>query len=346
MGKSLSESLSKFLVDEEQSAFHNPFDDSDSSSDYVDTGSFIENAKKSKQERKSKNKKKDKYDKVLEEGDTLIGSLKEDLIAEDFDDYLAGYLLDDEDDELRRNLIRYGRKYHRNTEISGESSEIVKAYSESEKKLDELLKEMDSDMEALQKDITNMRMMRTRNYKALTELIDTKATYHNVKLGAIKEMNAMKKVQFELQMKADKTKAEENGDESAINRTIQGLFGLGRNNLISSYSDVSGSVEAGAPEDTDYQIDEDVLIQKKYFSSDDIEETDGDKFLKYEGLGVHYILLYDDSNYREIIAEDRDGNIIPDYPIPSNIEDLDFNISEATGTATDNLANQYVIRKV
>ena len=344
---SLGDSLSHFLVNNDESRFDNPFDDTSSqTSDSFDPDSFIEESKVLKKERKAKKKKKDKFSEVLKQGEELIDSFRDDDMSEDLDDYLSDFLLDDEDGELKRNLIRYGRKYARDTKMSAESSEISKTYSESEKLLDGLLKELDVDTEAIQKDITNMRMMRTRNYKTLSDLIESKATFHNTKLSVIKEMNAMKKNQIELQMKVDKTKKDESGDDSTINRTIQSLFGMGRDSIISSYSDVSGSVEAGATNESSYGVNEDELIQKKYFDNESDTESDGDKFLKYEGRGVHYILLYDDEGPKEIIAEDNEGNIVPDYPTPTDPSNLDFTISESTGTATDNLANQYELRKI
>lgn len=158
-------------------------------------------------------------------------------------------------------------------------------------------------------------------------------------------MNAMKKNQIELQMKVDKTKKEESADETSVNRAIQGLFGLGRENLLGSYEDISGASEAGKEDFSYNDEDYDRMIQQKYFSGDNTE-SDGDKFLKYEGLGAHYILLVDDNGHKEIIVEDNDGNLLPDYPTPSNIDELDFIISESTGTATDNLANNYELRHV
>lgn len=86
-------------------------------------------------------------------------------------------------------------------------------------------------------------------------------------------------------------------------------------------------------------------MEQKY-PCDGKDKTDGDKFLKYEGIGAHYILLLDDNGHKEIITEDSDGNLLPDYPIPSNIDELDFVISESTGTATDNMANNYELRHV
>jgi len=346
MAKKLSATLSQFVASSNSSNFNNP----DNETEILDYDSFIEETKERKREKKEQKKpksKKDEFERVIEKGEELMKQFTEDQLVDEFDGYIDNYFLDEEDDELKRNLIRYGRKYARDTQVSQEASEIEKEFSGSEKRLEELLSELTDDSDSLQKDISNMRALRTRNYKTLSEMVETKATYHNTRLAVIKEMNAMKKNRIELKMKADKTKKEEQGDETSINRTIQGLFGLGRENLLDSYSDVSGSAEAGMSDNDSYDYDEDEYIQKKYFSNDSSDTVeDGDIFLKYEGMGAHFILLYNESGDKQIIVEDNKGNILPDYPIPTNIDDLEFTISESTGTATDNFANQYELRKM
>ena len=352
MSRSLSNSLSQFIGGGDY--FSNPFDDNqEDSSSIVLPKKNDEIDEEDDYERKSKKKKKskkldDKFQQVIARGEQFKKELSDSEMIDDFDDYLDSIGFDDEDDSIRKDLIRYGRKYTRDTAVSKETSEINKTYAESEKYLNGLIKEVSSDAEDLQKDISQMRVMRTRNYKALSEMVNTKATLSNLKLGIVKEMNSMNKAKMELQMKVDKNKQAEDQDDTLVNRTIQGLFSMGRENIVTSYEDVSGSVEAGSSVDAiDYGFDEDEMIQKKYFSNnDEYEETDGDKFLKYEGVGAHYILLYDDDGNKQIITEDNQGNLIPDYPIPSNPDDLEFNISESTGTATDNLANQYELRKI
>lgn len=347
MGSSkLSKSLSQFIAGMDATpSLTVPFENDEIENDSEMLKKVSSQSKEIRESRK--NRKKDKFSRVVENGQNIIDDYMYDDIAEDFDGFIGSFLLDDEDTDLKRNLLRYGRKYARDTQVSGESSEITKAYSESEKLLSELLNEINEDKKQVQTDITNMRMMRTRNYKALSDLIESKAQFHNTALSAIKEMNNMKKSQFELQMKVDKSKKESEDNDTTSTRAIQQLFSIGRNNIMDSiggYEGVSGALDSEDTDD-DYSsiVDEDKIIHDKYFN-DDEPDTDGDLFLKYEGLQVKYILLYDEDNNYEIIAEDEDGNLIPDYPLPSDPDKLEFNISEATGTATDNFANQYILR--
>lgn len=347
MGSSkLSKSLSQFIAGIDATpSLSAPFENDDNEPESKIFEKVSDQSKEIREHRRKQ--KKDKFSRVVDSGKEIIDDLMYDEIAENFDGYIGSFLLEDEDVDLKRNLLRYGRKYARDTQVSGESSEITKAYSESEKLLSELLTEINEDKKQVQTDITNMRMMRTRNYKALSDLIESKAQFHNTALSAIKEMNNMKKAQFELQMKVDKSKKENEENDSASTRAIQQLFSIGRNNIMDSiggYEGVSGALDSDEiDEDYSSTIDVDKFIQEKYFN-DDEPATDGDLFLKYEGMQVKYILLYDDENNYEIIAEDEDGNLIPDYPLPSDPDKLEFNISEATGTATDNFANQYILR--
>lgn len=348
MGKKLSESLSQFISSSPNS-FDDPYKES-ASKKAVNLSEFIEHTDEARKSRKKKNGgKKDTGDDDISE---IIHEISEkytaeDDIIDDFEGYIEDYLLGDEDEEFRKNLIRYGRKYARDTRQSEGNSEIQKAYADAEISLNRLIKEVADDKDALQKDITQMRTSRSRNYKAFADLIEAKTSMHSTQLNAIKEMNAITKNKFELQMKADKTKQEDANDNTMANKMIQGLFGVGRSNLIGSYEEVSGAIDENydSVEDDDATFAQEVALEEKRLREGNRVETDGDKFLRYEGIFSHYVLEYNDDGPIRIFAEDIDGNEIPDYPI-SNMSELKFTISENTGTATDNLSQQYQLRKV
>ena len=76
----------------------------------------------------------------------------------------------EESDELRNGLVSMGRKYARDTGISSDNSEIAKAFSSSEKRLNDLLTEISRDKLNIQKDIDQLRSMtRGKNFKALSD---------------------------------------------------------------------------------------------------------------------------------------------------------------------------------
>ena len=258
----------------------------------------------------------------------------------------------EESDELRNGLVSMGRKYARDTGISSDNSEIAKAFSSSEKRLNDLLTEISRDKINIQKDIDQLRSMtRGKNFKALSDLNSAKTSFHTTQLQAIKELNAIKKAEFDMRMKERAAKMASGGDASSdiSTTTIRSLFGAGRNDIVNAaggYSKVSGAIgnTIGEIYNTDMTDDE---IEDKYFADEKEEETDGDKFLEYEGRGVEYTLLVDDDNSPiEVVAKDRDGNVIPDYPMPSNVDQLQFNINMTTQSAEDELHRKYRVEKV
>lgn len=343
MKKKLSESLAQLLTSEDP--FDNPYEEG--STPHRSQKEFIVKQKEKKKEKKSK--KKDPFEELVSEVEDVIMEDEDEEDGKlDFDEYLEDFILEDEDDNFRNDLIKQGRKYTRSTLTSKESSEIQKVYAGSEERIEHLLIDIEEDSRKLQDDITHLRMTRSRNYKALSDMIEQRRGYHDSTLRAIQELNKMTKDKIELQLKVDREHKDENSDGDIIaTKAIQNIFGMGRGNLIGSYADMSGSKEAGQPIEAG-TIDEDALIEKKYFPEDEDEpETDGDKFLKYEDRIVELILEIDDEGHPiDIVAEDQDGNVLPDYPTVDIADDLTFNISETTGTATDNLSQRYKVRRI
>ena len=324
--------------------FNNPFDE-DSSIPAVAIESTVKNIKETKQK-----KKKDRFTKAMEKTDKLIADICDDETIFEFDEYISNYFTNDEDVTLRNNLINMGKKYNRDSSSSPESSEISKSFSSNEKTLTNLFDEISKDKIALQKDIDSLRMSRVKNYKNLAELIAAKNQLVNASLQIVKESVSIKKTQFDLQHKLNAKKAESEENGASSSRAISNLFSIGRSNILSSvggYESVStstGEVEqVSVPVSSNIYDDDDEIIQQKYFS-DNTMQNDGDKFLKYENMGVEYILLVGDEGYKQIIAEDKNGEIVTDYPMPSNVNELNFNISESTGTATDDYHRRYKVR--
>ena len=73
---------------------------------------------------------------------------------------------------------------------------------------------------------------------------------------------------------------------------------------------------------------------------------DGAKFLKYEGLGAHYVLEETEDGTRRVYAEDKDGNVIEDYPVPKDVDELRFEINQKNNTAIDQLQRKYEYRYI
>ena len=350
-------------------------DDTDDSLESISIDSYLrlddhKPSKKSKKKQKERPEVFDSFDEEDEEsmlskdkafnklkGSKIYSKITKKMSASMIDEF-ESFLDDDsmfdseESDELRNGLVSMGRKYARDTGISSENSEITKTFSDSEKKLKCLYDEISKDKVNIQKDIDQLRSLtRGKNYKALSDLNSAKTSFHTTQLQAIKEMNAIKKAQFEMRMKERAAKMASGGDgsEDISTNTIRSLFGAGRNDIVNAaggYSKVSGAI-GNTISDT-FQSDlSDEEIEEKYFANEPDEVTDGDKFLEYEGQGVEYTLLVDDDNSPiEVVAKDREGHVIPDYPMPSNVDKLQFNINMTTQSAEDELHRKYRVEKV
>lgn len=286
-----------------------------------------------------KKRKKAFIDDLVDEYDALDRFVSDDMI-DAFDGYLDD--LDEDDEELRDSIISLGRKYHRETSSNAQNSEITKAFTAREKRLLGLYNEISDDKASIQKDIDQMRLARTRNFKALSDMIAAKNQMHSAQVTIEKELNSMTKTQFDLKAKEAAAKKDEAGENGSINsNAIKSLFGLGRGNMVSAmggYSNISGA--------SDYEDDD---TPEKHGITDEVNDDENvdERFLAYEGMGVEYILLLDEENkMQDIIAEDQNGNLVPDYPMPTDYQSLNFNINQKLMSATDDYHRTYKIRYV
>lgn len=350
----LSNKLSRFVVDEDDDVFGSPFQNNGGIDDEEERSSHRKKKVSLDDldevlDGKKKKKKKSLIDRIIEDGERLEEELFDDESIVALDRYLTEFAVDDEDIELRNALISKGRKYSRETRVSHESSEITKAFSGTERMLTDILEQVATDIEATQKDITQMRAMRTgRNYKVLTDMMMNKKELYGVKMNAIKELNNIKKTQFDIRAKIDKNKPIETGNsEVLVNQAIGSLLGSGRSNALSTvggYSNVSGA--RGADEDYLENISDDEETIVEFEDTDEMDEIEeGRKYLQYESRGVELVLTEKDDGTYSISAEDKDGIEIPDYPVPSKANSLQFHVNEKLGTATDDYNRKYIYRK-
>ena len=299
--------------------------------------------------KKSPKKVKSTTDFIAESRRTLRNIREENF--SDFEDGIEELLELEEDEELKNSLLSMGRKYARDNSSSEESSEIQKAFIPQETKLNSLLTAITKDTVLLEKDIEELRMARTRNYARLNEMVSTKAQYQDAQLKVIKEMSAIKKMQFELKQKLKENTGD--GDNTmATQSVIQSLFNIGQNELLSSVGGRASSSGSYIDDDyDDYDTDTDSSYHEAMNDaaavSKDENLTDGDKFTKYENSNVEYVLERNKSDDTvTVYAEDKDGNVISDYPMPSDIDSLSFDINEKGGFAQDQYARRYKLRDI
>lgn len=285
--------------------------------------------------------------------------INEEEVDEMFDTLMDSFSTDEEDVEFRNSLISLGRKYERETRVSAESSEIIKAFSGTEKKINGLIEEVRRDKQTLQQDLEYLHATRTRNAKAISDTFEAKNTLHTLELNALKEINSMTAKKIELQLKAKAQKTDDLAASGMNGNLIQDLFNVGRKNIIEGVGGYAGISGADlSPEDKDranttavsvgnlddVYNDDDSFIQENYIGDEFRTNSDGEKFLKYKDDDVHYILDVRDGT-NQIYAEDKHGTRIEDYPMPSHIEDLSFDYDEREGIAYDDFHRTYKLRK-
>lgn len=270
-----------------------------------------------------------------------------------FDEMVADTFKAEEDVAFRNSLISMGRKYAvKGFEESQESSEVTRAFSRQEIAIQGLLEAYDGAIMDIGRDLAFLRTMRTRSYKSIGEMAEVHASYLSGKLAAIKELNSMAKNKFDITAKLKAASGGEGDSSTAASRAIQQIFSAGRNALVTADSPGdSGAYEEDhstgdiSPGGADYN---DGRVETALAQAMDIPEpsTDGDVFIMHEKEGVEYVLdIGEDGEDRQIYAINQSGDIVRDYPLPSDPQSLTFSINEMTGTATDQMQRTYRVRK-
>lgn len=300
-----------------------------------------------------KKKDRDLFDNNLQGGldlneldDLVEGKDEDDEYDEAFDDLIETAFIEDEDVTFRNSLIAMGRRHAiKSLEEDPDTSEISRAFVRQEQAVEDLITEINKDTVAINRDIEMMRSLRTKNYKSMADLISARVSFANVKLSAIKELNSIQKTKFELKAKMKKGDDELGEGGVGATQTIQKLFSIGRQNLVGAVDDdVLGSNPSGG-NDPDYNANA-ALTEIHDEAPLPPPSTDGEKFIAYEDEGVEYVLDIDSStDDRQIYAVNKHGDVISDYPLPSNPDQLNFQINELAGEATDQLQRRYRLRR-
>lgn len=317
----------QFLAQQSQ-GFDNPYDDNVSS-------------KKPTFEKPKKHKKVENVSAFIADSEEYFErAVKE----RDFDAILDGMDYEDDDLELRDSLIAMGRKYARDYTSNADENEITKAFAPQEAQLKDLYATITKEEMKLENDIDNIRQTNySKSFGRLADLVEVKTSLISSRLQVIKEMNSVKKAQFDIRNKMKETQTTEG--TGATESVIQSLFGLGHDAMLSGVGGRAGSsgaytVDNSVEEDDSFESSE---AYGELMSGTD-DDSDGAKFLKYEGENISLILTEYDDGHREITAEDDDGNQIDDYPIPANVDELRFEINNKTNVAVDQLQRKYKYR--
>ena len=281
---------------------------------------------------------------------TLFNDI-DDFLGPQTDDFSLDTSLDSifEDDSenvsIRNSLIAQGRRYAREHAVSDELSEVEKAFSPQEKALRNLIDEIVADEKGVQKDIDALRMSRTRNTKSLADLIDSKGSLINARLSAIKEINKIRKDMIDIRMKQNAAKKDVEASDTDSYYAVQKILNYDNSSSPISLQSISGATsESGESPISDSVEYDDDLIQAKYFPSE--EETEGDKYIKYENRHVQLHLQIDSEGNKKVVPIDQDGIIVDDYPIPEGADTAEYTINEETGIARDKSFREFILDRI
>ena len=274
--------------------------------------------------------------------DSLTSMVDVDEYNSDFDDFIEEAFEHDENVTMRNNLIAMGRKYAiKAMDEAGESSEVERSFARQEQALIQITEEIAEDEQLLGRDLELLRGVRGRNYKALADLASAKGSLHTAKLSAVSKMIDLQKTKWDISIKLKKERNEDATDSGmAATQAVQRLLSVGRQNLMPDDEDDSDyapttSYDDGRPETAIHMASDLPPIS-----------SDGDKFIAHEDDGVEYVLdISSDDDHKQIYAVNRNGEIVPNYPMPSNVDELHFTMNELAGEAIDQLQRRYRIRR-
>lgn len=274
-----------------------------------------------------------------------------DALMDDFDELIEGAFESDENVAFRNSLVTMGRKYAiEGIQHSGESSEVSRAFAKQEQMIYDLIDEEIKAGLSIQKDLEFLRTARTRSYKSIADLASAQASLFGQRHSAIAELNKIAEKKFSITSKLKE--GQDSGSEGAATRAVQQIFSMGRKSLVMGDSPGdSGITEEeyqaslnGQDYEAPLPADPDSVINITRPVPDAV--TDGDKFIEHENENVEYVLdIGEDGTRKDIYAINDAGEIIPDYPLPSDPSSLNFMINNLTGVAVDQLQRTYRVRR-
>lgn len=231
----------------------------------------------------------------------------------------------------------YGKKKKKKKKKDGELTDFNKEFEPEQLMIDEVLKDHCRFLDDLQRQYYEMTKTKSSARgvgKYTTDLASSISDARKLTLDIVKEKASIKKTVADLKMKEKKDLSAKN---NADNDDELGFYSAKvLKNMINDTSERDDIKEMGISDDLEDLYDN---INNEIEHTSDEEETN--KYLKYEKAGVNIYLATDKStgeNY--FVAKDKDGNDIPDYPLP---EMEDVTINERTGFGTDKYNREYKI---
>ena len=279
--------------------------------------------KKSRQDKKKKKKNKlfSEIDKILEED----GSDDEMMFASNYKS------------RKKKELDADGDIFDTSDKGSKKVKSIEAKFKPELANLQKLLKDNDATVKMIKDVLTPIMSSKARgSSKFLVDLILSLNSANNNRLSTIKEISNVKKAIYDLKIKMEKDNKENNGltNEQFGSAFFDSLFKQGRGNVI----ETADSYNQDLSDFTSNKSFEEICDERLSNASEEelYRSDEGNRLIQYEALNPE-VCITKSLNTGEvgIIAIDKDGNRLDEYPIPTlkDLGKLVFN-NEA-GTCTD-----------
>lgn len=258
-------------------------------------------------------------------------------------------------EEISEKLTRKGKRSY--DKYKEDENEFKKEFAEELTMLYDLLDDANKFNKKLIKKYDSIDGSKAKGTsKYLNDLIASVLTSNTNKLQIIKEITNLKKTIQELKIKSDGKYVKTGDDslESQANSFFSNIMSVGRNNFISALNgDDMHFVDVEYSSDTDIEyantlpdVQNEIhdRINERLMNEDSLRSTEAEKYIIYENLQPEYKILRSAmDNTWEVIAVDKDGQRIHDYPVPSKKDLGRMKFSSDGNYATDAYGRSYKV---
>lgn len=181
--------------------------------------------------------------------------------------------------------------------------------------------------------------------KFTNDLIMNLNSARNTSMAITDKIVALKKAKHDLHLKEVKElgllKADDQDMDKYSSQLLNNIVNrVGRNNLMNGAADVDNGYDQ-IPESNPDDIADDLMEGIEDY--DPSEESDSQKYLKYEKADVKIHIVYNqDTGDWHFKAITENGEEVPDYPLPDE-ESLSMKWNKGSGFGTDQFGRKYPI---
>lgn len=307
----------------------------------------------------------EEYD-VISEYEQLMSDLDNqepiDIIPDfdDTDDFYQAIDNWDNGEYVEEPLDKYSRKGKRSYDkYKEDENEYKKEFAEELAMLYDLLDEANKFNKKLNKKYDSIDGNKAKGTsKYVNDLIESMLSSTTTRLQIIKEINSLKKNIQELKIKSD-SKYGKIGSEGTLeedaNSFFQNIMGVGRNNFVSALNG-EPDIHFSNPE---YSNDDDIeyanslpdahealheMINERLENEGTARSIEAEKYIIYENMKPELIVTYSVvNNTWEMVAVDKDGQIIQGFPVPSKKDLGKMKFSQDKKFATDAYGRSYKV---